>query len=355
MPGLRSNRKELLSHYILFTLGRVKRHLKEWEREARLCPDEELRKQALSSIRNKGFHCQGGAFFAVPYREEEALLLRLFIAYQTLCDYLDNLCDRAGCYDGQAFSQLHRSLVDALNPGETILSEDYYSSYPYYNDGGYIGKLVKECRACVRQLPSYDLVYPDLITLVRLYIDLQVIKHIDPLRRERDLKEWACKQLLAYPELDQQWQEFAAATGSTLAVFALLGLASFPGLTREKSRNAMDCYFPWICGLHILLDYFIDQEEDRIGGDLNFTFYYTDSAKCISRLEDFIAWSHQQSAKLNDGDFSRIVVEGLLAMYLSDRKIAQRKLNAVAYQLLQASGPQTLKTFWLCRLVRRFF
>ena len=39
----------------------------------------------------------------------------------------------------------------------------------------------------------------------------------------------------------------------------------------EQIRNG---YFPYIQGLHILLDYLIDQEEDKVGGDLNFCFYY---------------------------------------------------------------------------------
>ncbi|ABI68284.1 tetraprenyl-beta-curcumene synthase family protein [Syntrophomonas wolfei] len=351
--GLRGGRMNLLSHYILFTLSQVKSQLKVWEQEARLCPNEELRKQALSSIHNKGFHCQGGAFFAVPYREKETLLLRLIIAYQTLCDYLDNLCDRTACSDGKAFRQLHRSLEDALSPVEASLLPDYYSYYPSQEDGGYIEKLVRVCQSCVKQLPSYPAVYPDLIHLVRLYIDLQVIKHIDPWQREEELREWAKKQLYAYPGL--RWQEFAAAAGSTLAVFALFGLASIQDLPPVESRKVVENYFPWICGLHILLDYFIDQEEDREGGDLNFTFYYADNRECISRLEVFISQSHAQSARLNDCDFSRVVVEGLLAMYLSDQKIAQRQLQAAARQLLAASGPNALKTFQLCRLVRKIF
>ena len=87
----------ILGHYVLHTLRQVSKRLERWDEEAKLCEDEELQKQALASIREKGFHCQGGAVFAVLYPEWEGLLLDLIVAYQTLCDYLDNLCDRANC------------------------------------------------------------------------------------------------------------------------------------------------------------------------------------------------------------------------------------------------------------------
>jgi hypothetical protein len=53
----------ILGHYVLHTLRQVKKRLQRWEQEAKFCEDEELRKQALASIREKGFHSQGGAVF----------------------------------------------------------------------------------------------------------------------------------------------------------------------------------------------------------------------------------------------------------------------------------------------------
>ena len=54
--------------------------------------------------------------------------------------------------------------------------------------------------------------------------------------------------------------------GLYAGVFALLASASRKNISLEMSERIFHCYFPWICGLHILLDYFIDQEEDKKEG-----------------------------------------------------------------------------------------
>ena len=92
--GCRS-RSAILFTYIVNTLPRVKKLLRHWEAEACRCQDPELRKQARASLQHKAFHCQGGAVYAVNCRQMQDTVLRLIIAYQTICDYLDNLCDRA--------------------------------------------------------------------------------------------------------------------------------------------------------------------------------------------------------------------------------------------------------------------
>jgi tetraprenyl-beta-curcumene synthase len=312
--------------------------------------DEELRVQALNSITGKDFHCQGGAVFAVPYPEHEDLLLKLIIAYQTLCDYLDNLCDRANCLDGVAFRELHESLLDALSPGGEL--HCYYRSYPYQDDGGYIAKLVEECRQCLQQMPSYNMVYMDVIQLAQIYIDLQVKKHIAWELREKTLIDWANAKLSEHSAI--LWNEFAAASGSTLALFALFGLATRNDIGRSDSLAVVNTYFPWICGLHILLDYFIDQEEDRAGGDLNFTFYYSDQAVMMNRFKIFIREAHSKASQLPDPGFEKTVIEGLLAMYFSDKKVKKQGIHKMARELINESGLGARNTYHICSLVRKF-
>lgn len=342
---------QLLFHFIHHTLPCVQRLLTQWKKEAELCEDEELRLQALNSIAGKDFHCQGGAVFAVPYPNREKELLRVIVAYQTLCDYLDNLCDRADCVDGLAFRELHTSLIDALTPyGD---KHSYYRTYPYSNDSGYINKMVDACRHSLQQLPSYHLVQDEVIALAQLYIDLQVKKHISWEVREKTLIEWAKANLAGYPGV--HWNEYAAATGSTLAIFALLGLAARDDrVTPEEIQTTLNTYFPWICGLHILLDYFIDQEEDRVGGDLNFTFYYPENEVMIHRLKTFIREAHTQASHLPNPSFARTVIEGLLAMYFSDKKVKKQGFGQMTRELINESGRGALHTYYICSLVRKF-
>ncbi|MEQ8201179.1 MAG: tetraprenyl-beta-curcumene synthase family protein [Syntrophomonadaceae bacterium] len=338
-----------LYHYIFRILPWVNRLLDIWREEAGRCADEELRRQAMASIAGKNFHCQGGAFLAVANPAAEASLVPLIVAYQTLCDYLDNLCDRAHCLDGQAFRQLHLSLLDALNPGGT--RRNYYRYYPYRDDSGYIDKLVEECRRRLMELPSYHLVHQEVAGLANLYIDLQVKKHIAWEMREKTLIDWAQGNLNWNPGIE--WNEFAAAAGSTLALFALLEVASRPDAHPAQAAAVLDAYFPWICGLHILLDYCIDQQEDREGGDLNFTFYYPSRDYMIERLRTFIREAHNRAGAMTQPGFAKTVIEGLLAMYFTDQKVARQGLNDLAGELLRESGRGARYTYQICRLVRK--
>jgi tetraprenyl-beta-curcumene synthase len=351
LPVRYKTRSGILLHYIFKTLPQVKRLLKYWETRASQCKDPELRKQALASLHTKAFHCHGGAVYAVNCGSNEYITLRLIVAYQTICDYLDNLCDRAGSTDGKAFEQLHRSLFDALTPGS--VSTDYYLYYPYKDDSGYLLQLVNECRSCVQQLPSYAEVYPEIIKLACWYTDLQVKKHLHQERREQVLQQWCHENLNSYPGV--LWQEFAAASGSTLAIFALFTLAANKGGNAIAKKRIMQAYFPWICGLHILLDYFIDQEEDRQGGDLNFTFYYQDEEEMIERLSLFVKNSLLAAATTPLPVFDQTIVHGLLAMYLSDTKVDNYRLRPEAEYLMNQAGTGAKSVYHICRLVRKLY
>ena len=41
--------------------------------------------------------------------------IKFIVAYQTISDYLDNLCDRSSSLDPQDFAALHESMGDALS------------------------------------------------------------------------------------------------------------------------------------------------------------------------------------------------------------------------------------------------
>ncbi|MHB8109314.1 MAG: tetraprenyl-beta-curcumene synthase family protein [Syntrophorhabdaceae bacterium] len=338
-----------MGRYALLIVRQVKTRLKYWEDQARSCGSIELRKQALESIRTKGFHCYGGSVFALCHPEHRGVLLDLIIAYQTLCDYLDNLCDRARYIDRLAFRRLHDSLLDALQPERRI--SDYYSSFIFKDDEGYIDKLVAACRDSIVRLPSYALTKSAVVKLATLYIDLQVLKHDERNVRESTLSAWASRNLAEYPSL--QWQEFCAATGSTLGIFALFGLATADDVKSSSVERVTEIFFPWVCGLHILLDYIIDQEEDRIGGDLNFISYYISPDEITERLELFIERSLQKCRDYPHPLFLRTVIQGLLGMYLSDPKVCMQGFDRTARKLMAMSGNFTSGCFNFCLALRK--
>lgn len=302
-------------------LPEVERELGRWRRRAEQIPAPQLRQQALNSMHYKKFHCQGGAIYALLAPRLRSNVIRLIVAFQTICDYLDNLCDRSTSMREDDFRQLHQSMLDAVDP-ENPLSR-YYEYHPHQDDGGYLAALVRTCQEEIARLPGYRAVYPEVRHLVRLYTDMQTYKHIDPSERVGKLQHWfEAYRAGGGREVESlHWNEFAAACGSTLGVFALFAAAGEADCDEQLARRIREAYFPWMCGLHILLDYFIDQEEDRIGGDLNFVTAYADGTDAMDRLRHFARQAEELAGRLPQPRFHRLIVEGLLGLYLSDNKV----------------------------------
>jgi tetraprenyl-beta-curcumene synthase len=338
----------LIAKYVYNVFPQVNKELCSWTGIAKNIGDEMLRTQALSSISNKKFHCQGGSIYALYPKVNMSDAIRFIVSFQTISDYLDNLCDRAGVCNEYSFRQLHLSMTDAVDTEQDI--NDYYKFYPFKDDNMYLQTLVVECRSLISKLPSYPLVKNAIKKYIELYTDLQSLKHLSTDVREMRLSNWTNRYLSQYNDISG-W-EFCAATGSTLGVFVLYAAASDPGLTREEVRTIESAYFPWICGLHILLDYYIDLNEDLQSNDLNFTYYYGNLKSCEERLSFFVQQSFNSCSRLRYPKFHTTVVRGLLAMYLSDQK-ALLGLNRLASRnLTRAGGINTAFYHNLCRFLR---
>nr|WP_206699320.1 tetraprenyl-beta-curcumene synthase family protein [Brevibacillus agri] len=330
----------------------LEREFAAWYERAQAIPNPELRKQAQDSMNSKKFHCQGGCVYAaqvIPYVET---IVPLIVAYQTISDYLDNLCDRSTSLDPKDFRQLHFSMQDALTPGAPL--RDYYQYREDKDDGGFLAGLVQTCQRYAAQLPAYSKIQPQVLVFSCLYSDLQVHKHIAQHLREGELLAWWDEYKERYDYL--QWQEFAAVTGSTIGIFALFCLATEDDVSEETINTVSEAYFPWLCGLHILLDYLIDLEEDRLGGDLNFVSYYDSEQVATERLQFFIKQAKASVKRLPNPAFHRMIVDGLVAFYLADRKVnrSQPHIYTIARQLLkQAKGLPSVLFYVNSLLVRR--
>jgi len=301
----------------------------------RSCPDHRLVGLAEASLTHKRFHALGGSVFALnSHPDYRDTVLRLIVAFQTISDYLDNLCDRAGVLDEATFRQLHLSMEDAVCVRGVC--HDYYKYYPYSDDGGYLNQLVEVCCHETAHLPGYDRIRQTVLYLTQLYCDLQAHKHKEPSNRESSLIEWTRPHLDKYPELN--WWEFAAATGSTLCTFSLFAAASYREVKQKELDAILKAYFPWICSLHILLDYLIDMEEDRREGDLNFVGYYKEPSIQAERLGFILGRSKLLAPGLSNPSFHLAVINGLLGLYLSDPKVEQKMVRGTASALIKAGG-----------------
>lgn len=322
--------------------------IERWTTQAKAIPDHQLRTQALSSLRHKRFHADGGAVYAAANPTYMAVLVELIVALQTISDYLDNLCDRCDRYEAADFRQLHHSMRDAVDPGAPI--RNYYTLRGNPDDGGYLQALVATCQNCVSQLPNYALVQAQVAWYVERYSELQEHKHIEPSKRGQTLVNWSQPYLQVHDNV--MWWEFAAATGSTLGMFSLFLAATFE-IDRDTVARIHESYFPWVCGLHILLDYLIDLDEDAREGDFNFVACYEDHQIARGRIRHFAKESFVRCKDMPfGGRIHRFVVQGLLAMYLSDEKVNRQKSVRKARRLVYQFGP-TACMFYFATLLYR--
>lgn len=334
----------MLPGMLLGTFPRVKSQLQEYRRRLKKTGGA-LAEQGLASIRHKEFHCLGGSAYALlAPPERRGAVLEFIVAFQTISDYLDNLCDRAGVREEKAFRQLHRAMLEAIEPWKKP-GGGYYEAYPQQNDGGYLQRLVRDCRRALREIPGWQ---PRRAQLsVELYTDLQSYKHVELSRGEDLLRRWHCRHKRLAPAL--YWWEFAAAAGSTLEVFAL---AAEPAAGGELET----AYMPWVKALHILLDYYIDQAEDKQHGDLNLVSYYRDREMLKRRIDIIYHRAKEEVQKLANPAFHTMVLDGLLGLYLSDPKAHAPQLAGQTSKLLGMSrrglmlaalGRLMRKTGWL--------
>ncbi|MCL1630660.1 tetraprenyl-beta-curcumene synthase family protein [Sporolactobacillus sp. CPB3-1] len=345
---------KLMAQIYKKVLPEVHRELAVWKKRAQNIPDAELRRQALASLETKTFHCEGGGIYSLLAGDHMKDAVAFIVAYQTISDYLDNLCDRSVSLDPEDFRCLHQSMLHALTPG--IEPVNYYRYRRGCDDGNYLRDLVTTCQEVLSQLPLLEVIQPALHELAGYYCDLQVHKHVEKDQRVPRLIAWFQKNKTRLPEMS--WYEFAACSGSTLGIFCIVSYAA----GREHNMNELadrikTSYFPWVQGLHIMMDYFVDQEEDRVEGDLNFCNYYPSDQEMFSRFNYFIKEADAAMNRMPDISFHKMINRGLLGIYLADRKVArQRDVRVLARKLIFRSGASAVFFFingWLYRRIRQ--
>ncbi|RFU66282.1 tetraprenyl-beta-curcumene synthase family protein [Peribacillus glennii] len=313
----------------------VQKELRHWTKRAEEIPNPELRRQALDSICSKTFHCEGGSILALIAEEKNAEAIRFIVAYQTISDYLDNLCDRSNSLDPDDFRALHESMQHSLDIAASKVN--YYRFREDQEDGGYLSELVNTCQSVLRQIVHYPTILPYLQELCSYYSDLQVHKHVTVEERIPRLQTWFDRYKSQLPAMS--WYEFSACSGSTLGIFCLVSYSLRQDFEAQYADVIREGYFPYIQGLHILLDYFIDQEEDRHGGDLNFCSYYKDDKELFDRFTHFVKKSNQYSDRLPHKRFHQLIHRGLLGLYLSDDKVkSQKSVSVLARKLIRFGG-----------------
>src|SRR5699024_8394604 len=92
-------------------------------------------------------------------------------------------------------------------------------------------------------------------------------------------------------------------------------------MTANLARDIGKGYCPYMHGLHVLLDYYIDQQEDKEEGDLNFCFYYQGQQVMKNRFIYFIEQTNNHIQDLPDLRFHEMIQQGLVGFDLGVPKV----------------------------------
>jgi tetraprenyl-beta-curcumene synthase len=296
-------------------------------------PDPQLRAQALASVDGKSYHIAGACILATFLPPDAARRYVAIVApLETIYDYLDNLCDRHPGVRVEAYPVLHQAISDALDPSAP--ARDYYACGPAGDDGGYLRNLVQRTQHALADVPHLDLLRPRFAHAAQLYGEMQTHKHYPAGERERRCVAWYEQHKERYKDID--WHEFASAAGSQFHVYGPLFEAFLD--RREAIAGTYDAYFPYVSAVHVLLDAFIDQAEDREHGELNFSRVYGGAAALRARVRSLFDAARLRLGALPGERAHRFVLDVMTLFYLSHPKVAAQGLEREARALLRTNA-----------------
>lgn len=319
---------------LTWTLPAVRREIAAWRQRALSIPDPRLRADALLTLRRERLNAEGAALFAALPRRRHPQLLRLLVAYQVTLDYLDSISERPSADPLANGRQLHRALVEALDPSAPL--SDYYRHHPAREDGGYLRALVATCRELCVTLPGYPQARPWIARSTRNGT-VQALNHDpDERRRDRMLAAWAAREL--GQRRDALWFELTAAASSSLWTLALLALAADGVPKQSDLHRAAAVYVPWVCAASTLLDAFVDQFDDEQAGGHGYLTHYGSAATATARVVEIIGRAVTGAVRLPRGTRHALITGGMVAMYLSKESARDPRLRDDAAKIMRAAG-----------------
>ena len=299
----------------------------------------------MSALTRKRGQTDGAALLTILPRARSPTLLRLFVAYQLIWDFLDSVHERAPTeVNGR---QLHLALVDALEPaGEHA---DYYRHHPWRDDGGYLDALVDACRASCRELPAYELVRPLVVREAWRAQVLALNHHTNPVAREAALKSWSEAEFPG--RKDASWFEMSGACSAGLTIFALLALATDPCCEPREVERTRHAYF-WTSVAATMLDSYVDAPDDAASGDHIYISHYASQTEAIDRVAWLVHRCMSDAAALTGGEKHIVIAASMTAMYLTKDSARTPAMRDGSRALAAAGGSLTRLLIPVLRLWR---
>jgi tetraprenyl-beta-curcumene synthase len=322
--------------YWLIVFPAVRGELRRLRESAREIPDAGTRALALEAL-GKRENIEGAAAYAAftPRRWRKETMHAL-VAFQAAYSYTDTLSEQPGADHAANARRLHEGLRAALDPSMEHL--DYFEHGPRHEDGGYLLALLDSCRLSVAQLPAYPLVATAAQQAAERIAAFQSLSSTPSETERSRLERWAGD----WADHDQplSWWEMAAACGSSLPVHALIAAAADPTLQPQEAKAVADAYFPWIGGVHSMLDSLVDREEDADSLQLSLIGCYPGMPAAAAGVARMASRARDAARGLPGGRGHAVILAGMVAFYLhAGRQKNPAETTLVEHELRGAVGP----------------
>jgi tetraprenyl-beta-curcumene synthase len=331
---------------------RVCLHIARWRRLARRIPDPVLRDLALAALGEKRGNIEGAAAFAAfAPRARRGEAVRAASAFQAAYNLLDMLGEQPSADPVRDGERLHNALLFAL--GSHAVALDWYEHHPQREDGGYLNALLHECRAAFAALPAYEAAAPAARAAAQRIVAFQSLNLSEAQGDHSELERWA--RAATPPGTGLQWWETAAAAGSSLATHALIAAAAEASLDTADAELLERAYFPWIGGLHSLLDNLIDKREDEAAGHRSLVEYYGPE-RAAQRMRWMAERARAVARELPHSRRHMVMLAAMIGNYLSTPEAHTDELEPVSESVLATVGElerPTMLVFKLRRLPTR--
>ncbi len=320
---------------LVWGLRGVAREVYCWKSRAAAIPDRALREDALVALARKRDNIDGAALLWILSPRRSQSLLRLLVGYEAMADFLDNANERAAAMGVTNGRQLHRALVEAIDPATP--NTDYYLHNLWRQDGGYLCALVQACRMSCVGLPAYRQVRRSALAAAEL-VSVQALNHEpDPHRRESALRAWAARPLSVNDD-DTYWFERTAAASAWLTVLALLAVAAKPGCDEHEGEKVSASYF-WISLTAAMLDSYADRADDLADDGHCYIGHYPTEQIAVERVREVVRRATREARALRDGHRHAVITACMIAMYLSKDSALAPQARMATLSLVRAGGP----------------
>ena len=308
-----------------------------WRARANAIPNASLRADALDTIERKRGNIDGAVLFSTIAKRRSHDLRRLLVAFEILADYLDCTSERGAFVGVHNGLQLHRALIEALDPDVSI--SDYYGFHPWRDDGGFVADLVQTCRETCARLPSFAVVQPFVARATALAQVLALNHEEDPRRRDALLRGWAGAHFSGPHEL--AWFEWTGGASAWLTVLVLLARASDADCSNALAQTTFRAYLPWISLAGTLLDSYGDHDADVAERAHSYIAHYGTTEAATQRIAALTRRALNEASSLRDGARHRVLVGAMAAMYLSKDSVRAPRWRRHTRTLIRASGGLT--------------